>query len=145
MKSILCLLLLSIAAPHALAQSLKVKEPAPLSSGVNRSAVDSFAGEHFWTFTATPGKFHLVFTRKTPKEGFVVGGKAGVGAVFAPQTPGAVLNSKDNDSGTVFDGSVTQPTRVIIMIEPANSPLVRQTTEYTLEATGNVAFKVAGH
>lgn len=121
------------------AQSLDVKHPAPLKAGVNRATIDSFGGEQFWTFTAQPGHFQLTFVRSGPQEGFSVGPKAGVGAVFAPKTPGAELTSKDSPSGTVFEGRVTQPTRVVILIEPAKSPLVRQTNDYTLEATGAVA------
>jgi len=120
----------------AVAQSLDVKNPSPLNVGLNRATIDSFGGEQFWSFIAKPGHFHLAFTLSGPQEGFSVGSKAGAGAVFAPKTPGATLVSKDLPNGAVFDGNVSQPTRVVIMIEPAKSPLVRQTNDYTLDLTG---------
>ncbi len=125
-------------APPILAQSLDVKNPAVLRDGVNRGTIDSFGGEQFWTFTAQPGNFQLIFSHGSPQEGFQIGPKVGVGAVFAPKTAGATLSSKDSATGTVFDGHVNTPTRVVIMIEPAKSPLVRQTNDYTLEARGAV-------
>jgi len=131
--------LLTLAPRPAAAQSADVHSPSPLKAGKNHAVSDSFGTDQFWTFTAQPGAFHLVFTREAPKEGFSLG-KAGAGAVFAPQTPGAVLNFKDTPTGVVFDGSVKEPTRVIILVEPAKSPLVKQTVPYTLEATGKVSF-----
>jgi hypothetical protein len=52
----------------------------------------------------------------------------------------------ESPSGTVFTGDVAQPTRVVIMVEPPKSALVRQTNEYTLEASGAVNYAtVAGN
>ncbi len=133
---VLALLLCSMSA-HA--QSNDVKSPAVLKSGLNKATIDSFGSEQFWTFTAAPGHFRLVFTRSTPQEGFSVGSKVGVGAVFAPKTADSTLTYKESPAGTIFDGAVKQPTRVIVMIEPAKSPLVRQTNDYTLEASGDIA------
>jgi hypothetical protein len=119
------------------AQTNDVKNPAPLKPGLNKAVIDSFGSEQFWTFTAQPGHFQLRFTRSGPQEGFSVGPKAGVGAVFAPKTPESTLDYKEDASGTTFNGNVKHPTRVVIMVEPAKSPLVRQTNSYTLEATGS--------
>jgi hypothetical protein len=120
------------------AQSLKVENPAPLKSGVNRAVIDSFGGEQFWSFTAT-GHFQLSFSRSGAQEGFNIA-KCGVGAVFAPKTPGCKMTFVESPSGTVFTGDVSQPTRIVVMVEPAKSALVRQTNDYTLEASGAVNY-----
>jgi hypothetical protein len=133
---------LSLMAPFAVfAQSLKVENPAPLKAGVNRAVIDSFGSDQFWSFTAT-GHFRLSFSRSGAQEGFNIA-KCGAGAVFAPKTPGCKMTFVESQSGTVFTGDVTQPTRVIIMIEPAKSALVRQTNEYTLEVSGAANYSAA--
>ena len=131
-----------VIAQNASAQSLKVDSPAPMKAGSNRAVIDSFGSEQFWTFTAT-GHFQLAFSRSGAQEGFNVA-KAGVGAVFAPKTPGAKMTFVESQGGTVFTGDVTQPTRVIVMVEPAKSSLVRQTNDYTLEASGAVSYSSPG-
>lgn len=123
------------------AQSLKVENPAPLKAGSNHAVIDSFGGEQFWTFTAT-GPFKLAFARSGAQEGFNIA-KCGAGAVFAPKTTGAKMSFVENQAGTIWTGEVTQPTRVVIMIEPAKSALVRQTNDYTLEASGAVSYSPA--
>jgi hypothetical protein len=127
-----------LAAPSQ-AQTNDVKNPAPLKPGLNKAVIDSFGSEQFWAFTVQPGHFQLRFTRSTPQEGFSVGPKVGVGAVYAPKTPESTLTFKEDQSGVTYDGAVKHPTRVIVMVEPAKSPLVRQTNNYSLEATGSVA------
>jgi hypothetical protein len=127
-----------LAAPSQ-AQTNDVKNPAPLKSGLNKAVIDSFGTAQFWTFTVQPGHWQLRFSRSGPQEGFSVGSRAGVGAVYAPKTAEAVMDFKEDPSGVVYNGNVKHPTRVVVMVEPAKSPLVRQTTNYTLEASGSVA------
>ena len=128
----------------ATAQSLKVNAPAHLAAGVNHATVDSFVGDHYWDFYVNPGKFQLVFAGSDPEEGFSVGGAPQVAIAFVPKTPGAVFTQRAaRGGGVVFSGSVSQRTRVGIVVEPAKSPLVRQTTGYTLTATGNIDFQSA--
>jgi hypothetical protein len=126
-------------------QSLHVETPAPLHAGDNRAAVDSFVGEHYWFFYAEPGSFHLRFTGGDTQEGFTIGGRAGAGAAFAPKTPGAILKWQESASGTTFEGSVKQRTRIIVEVDPRKSPLVRQTTNYILTASGNISFAALGN
>lgn len=122
------------------AQSLHVETPAPMRAGNNQAAVDSFVGSHYWYFYADPGSFRLQFSGGDSQEAFTIGGRAAVGAAFAPKTPGATLKWQESASGTAFEGSVKQRTRVIVEVDPRKSPLVRQTTNYVLTASGNVSF-----
>ncbi len=122
------------------AQSLKVDNPAPLSAGVNKGTIDSFVGDHFWYFIAQPGHFTIEFSAGNPEEGFSVGGKCSAGAAFAPNKPGSTLTYKENGGRTVFQGSCTQPSKVVVMVEPKSSPLVRQTTPYTIAVNGSASF-----
>jgi hypothetical protein len=125
-------------------QSLHVEVPAPMRAGNNQAAVDSFVGSHYWFFYAEPGSFHLRFSGGETQEGFTIGGRAVAGAAFGPKTPGATLKWQESASGTTFEGSVKQRTRVVVEVDPRKSPLVRQTTNYILTASGNVSFATLG-
>ena len=145
-RNIIGLSALSIAAGCTLflstpsnSQSLDVKHPAPLQSGPNKGVIDSFGGEQFWSFTAQPGPFKLTFARSDAKEGFNVGAKVGVGAIINPKVQGSSISFVENPSGTIFTGHAAGPTHVIVMVEPANSKLVRQTNEYYLTLSGNIS------
>jgi hypothetical protein len=122
------------------AQSLKLDAPAPLHQGNNQAIVDSFVGDHYYYFFAEPGKFHIAWTFTGAAEGFNVGGKPTAGAAFNPKTAGSTLTWKEGPTGTTFEGSVTQRTRVLVGVSPVNSKLVRQSTPYILVVSGNVSF-----
>ena len=124
----------------ATAQSLKLDAPAPLHQGNNQALIDSFVGDHYYYFYAEPGKFHIAWTFSGAQEGFDVGGKPSFVAVFNPRTAGSQITHKDGPTGGVYDGSVTQRTRVLAGVSPVNSKLVRQTTPYIIVVTGNVSF-----
>jgi hypothetical protein len=132
-----------LSASTVVAQSLKLNAPAPLHQGNNEALIDSFVGDHYYFFYAEPGKFHVVWTFSGAQEGLNVGGKPSCGAAFNPRTAGSTLTWKEGPTGTTFEGSVTQRTRVLVGVSPANSKLVRQTTLYTIVVTGNVSFASA--
>ena len=126
-------------------QSLKVNNPTHLAPGINRGTVDSFVGEHYWDVWIDPGRFELTFSGSDPQEGFRVGGVPKMAAAFVPKTPGTKLSQKVQPGGViVYSGSVTQRTRLGVVVEPAPSPLVRQTTAYTLIVTGSADFGQGG-
>ena len=127
----------------ALAQSLHVESPALLAKGANQASVDSFVGPQFWTFTAQPGHFHLVFAGGDPQEGFAIGGRATAAIAFAPASRTSHYTVKESSSGASFDGSVAHTQKVVVEVEPRKSPLVRQTTDYVLTLSGNVDASVA--
>jgi hypothetical protein len=125
------------------AQSLKLDAPAPLHQGNNQALIDSFVGDHYYFFYAEPGKFHVTWTFSGAAEGFNVGGKPTFAAAFNPKTAGAVMTHQQGPTETVYEGSVTQRTRVLVGVSPVNSKLVRQTTPYNIVVTGNVSFSDA--
>jgi hypothetical protein len=132
-------LLIAVTSLYAPAQSLKVNDPTHLTAGTNRGTVDSFVGDQFWDFYALPGHFKLVFSGSSPQEGFSVGGRVNAGVAFVPKTPGATFTQHTAANGSiVFSGTVAQRTRVGVVVEKPNSPLVRQTVGYTLAASGSV-------
>jgi hypothetical protein len=122
------------------AQSIKLDAPAPLHQGNNQALIDSFVGDHYYYFYAEPGKFSIAWSFSGAQEGFAVGGKPSFAAVFNPKTSGSQMTHKDGPSGVVYNGSVTQRTRVLVGVSPVNSKLVRQTTPYLIVVTGNVSF-----
>jgi hypothetical protein len=124
----------------AAAQSLKLDAPAPLHQGNNQALIDSFVGDHYYYFYAEPGKFHIGWTFSGAQEGFDAGGKPSFAAVFNPKTAGSQITHNDGPAGAVYEGSVTQRTRVLVGVSPVNSKLVRQTTPYVIVVTGNVSF-----
>jgi hypothetical protein len=124
----------------ASAQSIKLDAPAPLHQGNNQALIDSFVGDHYYYFFAEPGKFHIAWAFSGSQEGFDVGGKPSFAAVFNPKTVGSQMTHQDGSTGVVYDGSVTQRTRVLVGVSPVNSKLVRQTTPYVIVVTGNVTF-----
>jgi len=136
-----CVLACGLLGVHpAAAQSLKPEAPAPLHAGNNQALIDSFVGDHYYYFYAEPGKFHIAWSFSGAQEGFDVGGKPSFAAVFNPKTAGTQISHKDGPTGVVYDGSVTQRTRVLVGVSPVNSKLVRQTTPYIIVVSGNVSF-----
>jgi hypothetical protein len=123
--------------PALFGQSLDVHHPAQLQEGVNNGVIDSFGSSQFWCFTARPGSYKAIFTRNDPQEGFSVGPKAGCGAIINPAVKGSTIITKDVPTGVVIEGHCETPTRILVMIEPAKSPLVRQTNAYTLTVSGS--------
>lgn len=125
------------ASPAMFGQSLDVHHPAQLQEGINNGVIDSFGSDQFWCFTARPGSYKAVFTRNDPQEGFSVGAKAGCGAIINPAVKGSTIATTQVSTGVVIEGHCESPTRILIMVEPAKSPLVRQTNAYTLTVSGS--------
>ncbi len=123
--------------PAMFGQSLDVHNPAILKEGLNNGVIDSFGSDQFWCFTARPGSYKAVFTRNDPQEGFSIGPKAGCGAIINPSVKGSTITTTQAPTGVVIEGHCETPTRILVMIEPAKSPLVRQTNAYTLTVNGS--------
>jgi hypothetical protein len=115
--------------------------PAALQAGANSGSADSLVGPQVWYFQAAPGPFvvHIDATG-TSQDSAPVGGAFAVRVAFSPNVKGDRFRSTPSGSGLIVNGTVTRPTRVLITIVPPNSPLVRVARNYTIEATGNIAF-----
>jgi hypothetical protein len=124
---------------QAFGQSLDVHKPAQLQEGINNGTIDSFGSSQFWCFTAGRGAYKATFTRKDPQEGFSIGGKAGCGAIINPAVQGSTISTNQVPTGVIIEGQCENPTRILVMVEPANSPLVRQTNSYTLTVSGSTS------
>jgi hypothetical protein len=136
-----CMMVLTLLNPRAVAaQSVKLDAPAPIHQGNNQALIDSFVGDHYYYFYAEPGRFRIAWSFSGAQEGFDVGGKPSFAAVFNPKTAGSQMTHKDGPTSVVYEGSVTQRTRVLVGVSPVNSKLVRQTTPYVIAVTGDVSF-----
>ena len=125
------------------AQSMDKKAPAPVHSGTNSASVDSLIGPHYWYFFVESGPFQVSFSQGSA-EGLGASGHAAFHCGFSPETPGAQITVKSSPQGDVFSGSVKQRTRVGIAVFPPNSPLVRSTVSYSINASGaGVVFDTA--
>ena len=113
--------------------------PTALQAGPNDGIADSFVGNHDWTFAAKPGPFEVdVRLGRTPTNSLP-------GAPF--QT---VLHIKPFSNvkvtfakvpgGYVYKGTVLKSVNMHLTIIPPQSMLVRESSEYTVEATGNIVF-----
>jgi len=129
----------SLLSTPAYAQSLNVKKPAPLQSGPNSGIVDNNVGAHYWYFYAEPGSFSGTITRLS-STGDSTRANISAGIAYAPKVPGNTLVSKDNGDKTNFSGTVKTRSKVILMLDPGPSGLVRATCNYNVVVTGNVAY-----
>jgi hypothetical protein len=88
-----------------------------LQPGSNQGTADSFVGNHDWLFSTKPGHFFTVVLHVVPL--------AGNHVTFA-KTPG----------GYVYRGDMKTSAKMRLAVIPANSALVREANEYTVEASG---------
>lgn len=126
--------------PVVSAQSLSLDDPAPMHAGSNTATIDSMGGNQFWVMTAGPGAFKVMFHYGNRQEGFNTGGRPQMFVGFKPKVAGTTLTHADFPGGTTWEGTAAQASRVVVAVVPAPGALVRQTTAYTLEATGTVSF-----
>ncbi|WP_157477219.1 hypothetical protein [Granulicella tundricola] len=136
----LCAGLLCAGSPALLGQSLKLDDPAPLRAGLNSATIDSFGGNQYWVLTVGPGKFTATFHFGGTQEGFNTGGRPNFFAGFKPKVDGTTLTHADFPGGSTWSGTATKASRLELAVTPAPGSLVRQTTSYTIEVTGAVAF-----
>jgi hypothetical protein len=123
----------------ALAQSLDVKKPAPLQSGINVGTCDAFVGPHYWYFYAEPGSFSGTVTRRN-SPGETIRANLGAGIAFAPKLQYSVVTSSDKADLTHFSGSVKNKDKVVVMIDPGRPGLVRSACNYEIQVSGAVSF-----
>jgi hypothetical protein len=143
--SLLTSLVLGVPGYRVGAQSLDVHKPAPLQQGSNTATSDSFVGSHFWYVMVEPGTFQIVFTQKEQSGQAALGSKLAAGMAFAgPKVEGNNFTYKEGPRQTVFNGHVAKRAEVVIEVDPPNSPLVRDASNYELTASGNVAFGSQG-
>jgi hypothetical protein len=123
----------------AFAQSLDIKKPAPLQSGINSGTADAMVGAHYWYFYADPGSF-IGNVVRTNAPGYSVPSPLGLGVAFAPKLQGSVVSSVDKGDTTNFSGSAKQRSRVLIVLNPGPAGLTRAARNYQLQVSGNVSF-----
>ncbi len=134
----------------ARAQSLDVRQPAPLVAGENTGTVDSMVGPQFWAFHALHGSVTIAIRFASMG---VLGSPATAtiqvvlhnanGTVFGSQT--VVSNGKPAELR--WPGTFAKPTTAIIEIRPAGNTLVRTGGDYSIAVTGAVSYagaKAAG-
>lgn len=144
-NTLLTLTIFALFASGAPAQSLRASSPAPLQAGVNTSTTDNFTGTHYWYFFGGPGK---VVLRATFAGGGLLGNPMnsamkvtlsdGAGSFAVSKT---IASSSNQDLNTAtFSGNLKKRTRLLVSVAPPSQGLVRSGGQYTLEASGAVAF-----
>ncbi|RXH55181.1 hypothetical protein GRAN_4285 [Granulicella sibirica] len=111
-----------------------------MRAGSNSATIDSFGGNQYWVLTVGPGAFKVTFNYGNRQEGFNTGGRPQMFVGFKPKVPDTTVTHADFPGGTTWSGTAAKPSRLEVAVVPAPGALVRQTTAYTLEATGSVSF-----
>jgi len=116
--------------------------PTPLHAGANNGTADSLVGPHDWSLQVRPGGFALTLTVLPGSQDMVqLRGQPTIRVFCTPKCDRKKVLFVDSPSGVIaIRGTVTQPTKMTVRVIPVDSPLVRVTRNYTLEATGAVAF-----
>ncbi len=144
MRSKLLAVALFFSSSPLFAQSLKIDEPAALHAGSNQATIDSFGGNQFWVLTVGPGAFKVTFHYGNRQEGFNTGGAPHMFVGFKPKVEGTTLAKPvDFPGGTTWTGTAAKASRLEVAVTPPPGSLVRQTTAYTIEASGAVSFGAA--
>ncbi len=128
----------------ARAESPLVTNATPMQPGVNQGSADSFRGDHIWYFFVQPGAFRLTVQMLGMSGDSALAGTIGTAITLVPTSPHSHFTAAKTANGTVYSGTVDQPTKVYILIEPPHSSLVRSARNYVLEATGQVSFGGGG-
>jgi hypothetical protein len=140
-----CYIMCNGAVQEVRGQSLDVHKPAPLQQGGNSSTADSFVGSHYWYVMVEPGDFGIVFTQKGRSGQAALGNKLTAGIAFVgPKIEGNTYTFKEGPQQTVFTGHASKPAQVEIEVDPPNSPLVRDASNYDITASGSVRYGAQG-
>ncbi len=106
-----------------------------LQPGTNEGTADSFVGNHDWLFSTKPGHFELdislgrVPTNALPGAPFTV-------VLHVVPLAGNHLTFAKIPGGYVYRGDMKTSAKMRLAIIPANSTLVREANEYTVQASG---------
>ncbi len=116
---------------------------SPLQPGSNEGTADSFVGNHSWVFAAKPGRFELDISLGRVPTNSLPGAPFATVLHIVPFAPNHVTFAKV-PGGYVYHAVITKPTKLRLEIIPANSPLVRESNEYTVVASGSAVVFATG-
>lgn len=123
----------------ALGQSLDVRNPAPLQSGVNEATVEDFVGPHYWYFTAERGSFSGT-VKRMGSPGESIRAQISARVSYTTKQKDATLKSSVKGDVTTFSGTTKMTNRVSLVVDPGRAGLVRSACVYQVNVSGNVSF-----
>jgi hypothetical protein len=113
--------------------------PSYLQPGKNDGISDSLVGPHDWKFSARPGTFQLVISLGTVPANSLPGAPFTCVLHVVPLSA-THITFKKVPGGYIYAGRIMKPVSMRLAITPPYSPLVRESTTYTVEASGSIAF-----
>ena len=115
-----------------------------LAAGPNNGSSDSFVGPHDWLLSAGPGRFAITLTVvSTSQDSAPMSGQPTVRLICSPACDKNRVQFDGSRTGLAITGSLARRTKLVVRVIPPQSALVRIARNYTLEATGAVAFNAA--
>jgi hypothetical protein len=113
--------------------------PTALQPGSNEGTSDSLVGNQSWTFAAKPGPFEVDVAEGRVPTNALPGAPFAVVLHINPFKNVRVTFAK-RPGGYVYKGTVLKPVQLRLEVIPPNSPLVREASEYTVEASGSIVY-----
>ena len=126
----------AIAPSYALAAA----PPTTLQPGTNEGTADSMVGNQSWTFGASPGPFELVIRQGRVPNNALPGAPFNTVLHIVPFKNVHVTFTK-TPGGYIYKGTVLKTVSMRLEVIPPQSMLVREASQYTVEATGSIVYK----
>lgn len=138
-----------LAAAQLFAVAPAVAQGIPATSlvaGPNNGTADSFLGPHDWLLSAGPGRFAITLTVVSATlDSVPLSGQPTVRLICSPACDKNHVQFDGSRTGLAITGSLARRTKLDVRVVPPQSALVRVARNYTLEATGAVAFNAASN
>jgi hypothetical protein len=125
------------------AQSLDMRNPAPLQPGDNTGTVDNFVGSNYFYLTGGPGAVTITVSYNSMS---LLGNaqRSALNIELSDDkktwTERRTISSEKQSSSTKLVGNLKVPTKLILSIIPPSGGLVRAGGDYTVTATGATQF-----
>ena len=117
--------------------------PTALQPGVNDGTADSMVGNQSWTFAASPGAFKVVVRLGRVPNNALPGAPFQTVLHIIPFKNAHVTFAK-TPGGYEYKGTIVKPVSLRLEIIPPTSMLVREASQYTVEASGSIVYKAGG-
>ncbi len=111
-----------------------------LQPGTNEGTADSMVGNQSWVFAASPGSFKVDIRLGRVPNNALPGAPFHTVLHIVP-FKNAHVTFAQVPGGYVYKGVAHKPVSLRLEIIPPNSMLVREASQYTVEASGSIGYK----
>ena len=114
--------------------------PTALQPGSNEGTADSFVGNQSWAFGATAGSFEVDVRQGRVPNNALPGAPFNTVLHIIPFKNAHVTFTKV-PGGYIYKGTVYKPVSLRLEVIPPQSMLVREASQYAVEASGSIVYK----